>query len=83
MNLSQFVADGSLIPDSWLVLHRRGGVSMRAKVLSDGNLQTEDGKVHSSPSGAAKHLLGRGVDGWLVWRLSDGRVLADLRSPSE
>lgn len=56
-----------------------------AVVQSDGSLKTEDGKLHKSPSGAAKHLNGgKPVDGWMAWKVKDsGRSLADLRATAE
>lgn len=37
-------------------------------------------RVYSTPSAAAKAITGKPVDGWLFWRLPDGRHLGDLRS---
>ena len=53
-----------------------------ATVKSDGTIETADGKIHRTPSGAAKHLNGnKPVDGWLAWKLhSTGESLAVIRS---
>ena len=52
-----------------------------ATVKSDGTIETSDGKIHRTPSGAAKHLNGnKPVDGWLAWKLqANGATLAALR----
>lgn len=50
-------------------------------VSTIGTITTEDGEVHRSPSGAAKHLSKRPVDGWLAWKLEDsGESLASVRA---
>jgi hypothetical protein len=52
-----------------------------ATVKSDGTIETADGKIHRTPSGAAKHLNGnKPVDGWLAWKLkSTGESLSAVR----
>jgi hypothetical protein len=51
-----------------------------AIISSNGTVTTEDGRVHKSPSGAAKHLAGRPIDGWLAWKLeSSGESLDVIR----
>jgi Restriction Enzyme Adenine Methylase Associated len=37
------------------------------------------GQVFKSPSGAARSITGKPVDGWNFWKLPDGRPLASLR----
>lgn len=56
-------------------------VSHTAVVNPDGTLKTLDGKVHKTPSGAAKHLnANKPVDGWLAWKLKRSNLsLAELR----
>lgn len=52
-----------------------------ATVSAVGTISTEDGAIHKSPSGAAKHLGNRPVDGWLAWKLEDsGESLASVRN---
>jgi hypothetical protein len=70
---------GALKSGDDLVLRRRDGRVRTAKVNPDGTITTDDGKVHRSPSGAAKHCVGRSIDGWTAWRLSDGRTLDSFR----
>jgi hypothetical protein len=51
-----------------------------ATVSATGTIMTDDGAIHKSPSGAAKHLGNRPVDGWLAWKLEgSGESLASLR----
>ncbi len=61
------------------------GVSHIAVINSDGTLRTSDGKLHKTPSGAAKHLnANKPVDGWLAWKLKRNNVsLADLRQKNK
>jgi hypothetical protein len=45
---------------------------------------TEEGirvgrRTYPTPSGAARAVTGRQVDGWLYWRLPSGDLLATLR----
>ena len=65
-----------------LVWKRRvQGTSHTATIKSDGTIETSDGKIHKTPSGAAKHLNGnKPVDGWLAWKLkSTGETLSAVR----
>ena len=58
----------------------RHGVEHRAVVLSDGKLQTSDGKAFDTPSPAAAHVAKSVSEpGWDVWRTARGVTLADLR----
>ena len=59
--------------------NRRVGNNFSAEVLANGKIKTSDGRSHKSPSGAARSLIGRPVDGWKVWRTSDGTSLYELR----
>jgi len=79
MNLKTLLDGGKVRAGETVVLRRRQGSHRTAKVNADGTLTTDDGKVHRSPSGAAKHLVGRSIDGWTAWRLPDGRTLDELR----
>ena len=55
-------------------------VNGRVEVLANGAIKTADGRSHKSPSGAARSQVGRPVDGWTVWRTSDGTPLGELRT---
>ena len=51
-----------------------------ATVSATGTVMTDDGAIHKSPTGAAKHLGNRPVDDWLAWKLEgSGESLASLR----
>ena len=79
INLKSLIDGGKVRPGETVVMRRRQGSARSAKINADGTLTTDDGKVHRSPSGAAKHLVGRSIDGWTAWRLPDGRTLDELR----
>lgn len=81
MSLKQLLKLGKLREGEDLVWNRRSlKVHHTAKVLEGGVIQTADGVVHKTPSGAAKHLNnGKPVDGWIAWKLANGLPLASLR----
>jgi len=81
-NLQNLVKLSLLAPDELIVWNRRvKGVTHQATVTRDGNIRTEDGVIHKTPSGAAKHLnSNRPVDGWISWRVKrTGIQLSELR----
>ncbi len=83
MNLDQLIKLGKINVGEELVWQRRGiGVQHRAKVIAGGKIQTADGLVHKTPSGAAKHLNGnKPVDGWIAWKVpAKGQSLLQIRS---
>jgi hypothetical protein len=44
-------------------------------------LVTEDGAVHKTPSGAAKHFSKKPVDGWNTWKIGETKIsIGVLRS---
>ncbi len=52
-----------------------------ATLLADGRIETTDGKIHNSPSTAAKHVnSGISTNGWRVWKVSSkGKSLGEIR----
>lgn len=74
---SKLISPGSVI--EWK--RRAVGNSFRATVNPDGSIQTADGVIHKSPSGAARHHnSGKPIDGWNVWRLTESNeTLSQLR----
>lgn len=73
---------GTLSTGQELIWNRRVAKEIHIAIInSDGSLTTADGKIHKTPSGAAKHLNGgKPVDGWLAWKVRDsGESLASLR----
>ena len=75
--------DSNLIPSGCVIVWKRRmvGGSYRATINPDGTIQTSDGVIHKSPSGAARHLnYGKPIDGWNVWRiLESNEALSELR----
>lgn len=66
LSLAKLFSDGVLRNGDDLVWKRRSEIH-KAKLDSQGMIVTSDGVKHKTPSGAAKHLVGRSVDGWIVW----------------
>ena len=82
LELESLIKSGVIEPDVVIVWNRRGlKVSHKATIRADGKIVTEDGAIHRTPSGAAKHLNnGRSVDGWLAWRILDSqKTLSQFR----
>jgi hypothetical protein len=77
--LIKLIELGDLKGDEILTLNRRSGPKQSARITLDGKVKTDDGKIHLSLSGAARHCLGRSVDGWTAWRLEDGQYIDSLR----
>ena len=53
-----------------------------ALIDAKGFIITSDGKIHKTPSGAAKHVNGnKPIDGWNAWKLkSTNETLSNLRN---
>jgi hypothetical protein len=53
-----------------------------AVIDAKGFIVTGDGKIHKTPSGAAKHLNGnKPIDGWNAWKLkTTNEPLSNLRN---
>ena len=80
--VKDLIIQGLVEPGEILIWSRRQAkVTFEAKVNSDGTLTTNDGVVHKSLSGAAKHLNGnKPIDGWNVWKQKKSNMnLAQLR----
>lgn len=77
--LQRLLELGRIEPGTALTWKRRNGVALSAIINADGTLATDDGKTHRTPSGAARHYVGRPVDGWKVWTLPSGQRLDDVR----
>lgn len=83
--LKEMLSNGSLTAGQELIWNRRVAKQFHSAVVnSDGSITTADGKIHKTPSGAAKHLNGgKPVDGWLAWKVKNsGESLASLRDSS-
>jgi hypothetical protein len=81
-SIAALLAKGLLQPGQEIVYFRRSvDLQHKARVQTDGNIVTEDGKIHKSPSGAAKHFSGKPIDGWNAWKIAGTKVsLAELRA---
>ena len=82
-SIKELLAGGLVEPETIIVWNRKQiRINHEAIILSNGYIQTEDGKEHKSVSGAAKHLNGdKPVDGWNVWKIkSTGIRLNELRT---
>ena len=65
-----------------IVWNRRvSRTSHSATINANGTITTADGKVHRTPSGAAKHLNdNKPVDGWIAWKMkSTNESIGELR----
>jgi hypothetical protein len=80
--ISDLISHGLLKVGDTLVWKRRSlGETHTATVQSNGTLVTEDGVVHKTPSGAAKHFSNKPVDGWNTWKIGESKTsIGSLRS---
>ena len=80
--ISDLVSHGLLKVGDKLVWKRRSlGETHTATIQSNGTLVTEDGAVHKTPSGAAKHFSKKPVDGWNTWKIGETKTsIGSLRS---
>lgn len=75
-----------LDPSEVLVLEGPSmATAFEATLRADGCVIVDNGDVHISPSGAAKHYLGRNSNGWKRWRVPrlGNQRLHDLRESFE
>ncbi len=79
MNIKDLIESGKLQAGASLSMKKHGKV-ISAVVTVEGFIKTSDGKLHKSPSGAARSFNGgKPIDGWLTWKLDDGSKLDSLR----
>lgn len=80
--ISDLISNGLLKVGDKLVWKRRSlGETHIATIQSNGTLVTEDGAVHNTPSGAAKHFSKKPVDGWNTWKIGETKTsIGSLRS---
>jgi len=73
---------GKLQEGTVLVWRRKIEGSVHRATVTRTGIQTADGAIHKSPSGAAKHLNGdKPVDGWKCWRVeSTNKLIDELRA---
>ena len=77
-SLSPLVEAGILQEGEVLTMRRRGANDVKAQVGASGELIL-DGKKFRTPSGAAKSVVNRPINGWSAWRNSSGSTLLHLR----
>jgi hypothetical protein len=80
--VADLIENGFIEPGAELRPTRSAHTSRRAKVLSDGSIEVDDGRVFNSPSGAAKWTTGAvAVAGWGFWKdMRSGKSLHELRN---
>ncbi len=74
-SVAKLISSGILEVGTILELRRGVHTGQTAQVMEDGSLRLEDGSVHKSPSGAAKHIVKKSSNGWSDW----GVTGTDLR----
>lgn len=82
-NIGDLLKSGTIALGEEIVWTRRvQGLTHHAVIVEGAKIKTQDGKLHKTPSGAAKHLnSGKPVDGWLAWKLKkNGVSLSELRN---
>ena len=72
----------NLIDANAILSWKHHGKIENATLLSDGTIKTSDGKIHKTPSGAARHLNGnKPIDGWLAWKIEGTKIsLSEIRA---
>ena len=79
-DLASLIRSGRLPVGLKLVHRSRGGRWAEATATVSKLGLLVNGLMYSTPSGAARVYTGKPVDGWLYWRLPDGKPLDSLRS---
>jgi hypothetical protein len=79
MDIASLISTGKLQPGTKLSWKRRLTGLHTVTVQADGSLVSDDGRKHKSPSGAAKAISGKPVDGWSAWKLPNGNAIGTLR----
>jgi hypothetical protein len=79
VNFSELIKAGIIPIGTELVWKRRVQGETHTATVAHNSIRTADGKLHKTPSGAARHLNnGKPVDGWKVWKIKDSGILIDL-----
>jgi hypothetical protein len=85
LSLKDLLDEGLLSVGESLIWHKlNSGLPHEATILADGRIETADGKIHNSPSTAARHVNGGvSTNGWRVWRALDkNSALSEIRAAS-
>lgn len=79
VTISDLISKGLLKVGDKLVWHRRSLKEVHTAIVqANGTLVTEDGAIHKTPSGAAKHFSNKPVDGWNTWKISESKTSIGL-----
>ncbi len=62
-----------------VVTLKYSGTIHRATITHRGHFDAY-GRTHDSPSGAARQVTRKSTNGWVAWKVADGRSLHDLRN---
>ena len=83
--ITDLISHGLIKVGETLVWKRRYlGETHTAIVQPNGTLMTEDGAIHKTPSGAAKHFSKKPVDGWNTWKIGQTETsIGSLRSKNQ
>ena len=78
MTFKELVRAGIIPNGTELIWKRRVQGDVHSAKVSNECIQTSDGKLHKTPSGAARHLNnGKPIDGWKVWKIKSTGELID------
>ena len=85
INFNELIHSGVLPIGTELIWTRRVQRETHTATVAYNAIKTADGKLHKSPSGAARHVNnGKPVDGWKVWKIKETGVLIDtLRTKND
>jgi hypothetical protein len=73
--ITDLISHGLIKAGDTLVWKRRSlGETHTATIQANGTLVTEDGVVHKTPSGAAKHFCNTPVEGWNTWKIGQSKT---------
>ncbi|MFA5774383.1 MAG: DUF4357 domain-containing protein [Ilumatobacteraceae bacterium] len=78
-SLKPLLSAGLISAGDILTLRRRGGLTHKAFVETNGYLKVKDARIFKSPSGAAKFFVNRPINGWDAWKTASGASLSRLR----
>lgn len=75
MTIKDLIANGKIKTGTEIVMKKKGQI-FKATITPDGKIKDSNGKIHNTPSGAAREFNGnRPIDGWLAWKLaSDSKI---------
>jgi hypothetical protein len=81
-SIKDLISHGLLNVGETLVWKRRSLAEIHTAIVqANGTLVTEDGAIHMTPSGAARHFSNKPIDGWNVWKIGQTKTsIGSLRS---